>query len=183
MQDLINGYHISKVEGIIVGGSDRQGSIAKGLEEIKRLGGNNEDIVTIHDGVRPLVSQSIIEENIRITRQYGCAVTAHPVCESVVITDDEQAGFEDIKKRSATYSMTSPQTFMLGEITETYKHLDKQDNSEMPLLDAAMVYVQSGKKIHLVKEQNTNIKITTPEDYYILRAMLELEENKFIFGL
>ena len=53
----------------------------------------------------------------------------------------------------------------------------------MPLLDAAMVYASTGKKMHLVKEQNRNIKITTPEDFYYLKAMIELEENKFVFGL
>jgi len=53
----------------------------------------------------------------------------------------------------------------------------------MPLLDAAMVYAQAGGEVHLVKQQGANIKITTPEDYYFLKAMLELEENKFVFGL
>ena len=46
-----------------------------------------------------------------------------------------------------------------------------------------MVYASTGKKMHLVKEQNRNIKITTPEDFYYLKAMIELEENKFVFGL
>ena len=46
-----------------------------------------------------------------------------------------------------------------------------------------MVYAQAGGRVHLVKEQGTNIKITTPEDFYFLKALLELEENKYIFGL
>jgi len=53
----------------------------------------------------------------------------------------------------------------------------------MPLLDAAMIYAQTGQKVHLVKDQGANIKITTPEDFYFLKAILELEENKYIFGL
>ena len=87
------------------------------------------------------------------------------------------------KKRADTYSMTAPQTFQLGKIVEAYGQVNQLDRQDMPLLDAAMVYAQAGEKVHLVKEQGTNIKITTPEDAYFLKAILELQENKYIFGL
>ena len=79
--------------------------------------------------------------------------------------------------------MTSPQTFQLGRILEAYQKTEISGGSAIPLLDAAMVYARAGGEVHLVKEQGVNIKITTPEDYYFLKAMLELEENKFVFGL
>lgn len=50
-------------------------------------------------------------------------------------------------------------------------------------MDAALAYTYLGNEIHLIKENNHNIKITTPEDYYILKALLELEENRYVFGL
>ena len=53
----------------------------------------------------------------------------------------------------------------------------------IPILDAAIAYTYLGNKIHIVKENNNNLKITTPEDYYIMKAMLELEENKVVFGI
>ena len=137
----------------------------------------------IHDGVRPLVDLSILHENIRIARQHGCAVTVHPVTETVVITDAEDAGMDDFKKREDTYSMTSPQTFRLGRILDAYEKTELSEKGSVPLLDAAMVYARAGGEVHLVKEQGVNLKITTPEDYYFLKAMLELEENKFVFGL
>lgn len=183
MQNLLNLYQIQKVEKIIVGGSDRQSSLQRGLDEIIALGGTDEDIVVIHDGVRPLVSPTIIHENIRVAKQYGCAITVHPVTETVVITENEDARMENFKKRADTYSMTAPQTFQLGKITEAYKKTNNMEQDEMPLLDAAMVYAKLGGDVHLVKEQGSNIKITTPEDYYFLKAMLELEENKYVFGL
>ena len=182
MQGLIELYHINKVTKIVVGGNDRQSSLKKGLEAIEQIGGA-EDMVVIHDGVRPLVSPVVISENIRVARQYGCAITVHPVTESVVITDMLEADMDDFKKRADTYSMTSPQTFRLNEIVEAYKEVSQYEDEQTPLLDAAMVYAKHGGKVHLVKEQGPNIKITTPEDYYFLKAMLELEENKYIFGL
>lgn len=183
MRSLIRQYQISKAEEVIVGGSDRQDSLQRGLDAIIADGGKPEDIVVIHDGVRPLVSLPTIHENIRVAKQYGCAVTVHPVTETVVVTDTDEACMTDFKKRSDTYSMTAPQTFRLGKIMEAYQKISSTEQQGIPLLDAAMVYAQIGGEVHLVKEQGANIKITTPEDYYFLKAMLELEENKFVFGL
>ena len=183
MKGLLRLYQIEKVAEVIVGGSDRQNSLQKGLAWVLEHGGGNEDIVIIHDGVRPLVQLSTIHENIRIARQYGCAITVHPVTESVVITKSQEAEMNDFKKRADTYSLTAPQTFRLGSIWDAYQKVDFSKEGEMPLLDAAMVYAQAGGEIHLVKEQGANIKITTPEDFYCLKAILELEENKFVFGL
>lgn len=182
-QNLLNMYQTKKTDTIIVGGADRQNSICKGLEAIEVRGGQTDDIVLIHDGVRPLVSQTTISENIRIAKQYGSAVTVHPVTETMIITDSEEAMMSDFKKRADTFSMTAPQTFKFGDIKQAYSLMDESDEEDVPLLDAAMVYAKTGKDVHLVKELGTNIKITTPEDYYYLRAILELEENKYIFGL
>ena len=181
MRELLRLYQIKKANDIVVGGSDRQRSLRRGLNIIVENGGKPQDIVAIHDGVRPLVDLATIQENIRVAKQYGCAITVHPVTETVVVT--QAANMADFKKRSDTYSMTAPQTFQLGKIIEAYEKVDQSGEGEMPLLDAAMVYAQAGGEVHLVKQQGANIKITTPEDYYFLKAMLELEENKFVFGL
>ncbi len=183
MRELLRLYQIKKAKDIVVGGSDRQRRLRRGLNIIVENGGKPQDIVAIHDGVRPLVDLATIQENIRVAKQYGCAITVHPVTETVVVTQAEEANMADFKKRSDTYSMTAPQTFQLGKIIEAYEKVDQSGEGEMPLLDAAMVYAQAGGEVHLVKQQGANIKITTPEDYYFLKAMLELEENKFVFGL
>lgn len=183
MQQLLNLYQIRKVAKIIVGGNDRQNSLQRGLDAVKELRAQENDIVVIHDGVRPLVSIPTIRENIRVAEKHGCAVTVRPVTESVVITKSEEAEMTDFKERADTYSMTAPQTFQLGKITAAYREVRNLKQDGMPLLDAAMVYAQAGGNVHLVKEQGANIKITTPEDFYFLKAILELEENKYVFGL
>lgn len=183
MKNLIQIYQISKVSMVIVGGKNRQDSLWRGLDALMENGEYKDDIVVIHDGVRPMVSLNTIHENIRVAKQYGCAITVHPVTETVVITQTEEAKMPNFMKRSDTYSMTAPQTFRLGIIIDAYRKNKNQIQEDIPLLDAAMVYAQTGGDIHLVKEQGANIKITTPEDYYFLKAMLELEENKYVFGL
>lgn len=183
MNRLLQFYQIKKVNRVVVGGSDRQGSLQRGLDALVENGGTGDDIVVIHDGVRPLVTLAAIHENIRVAKQYGCAITVHPVTETVVVTGNEAVGMSGFQKRSDTYSLTSPQTFRLGKLIEAYRGIETINQGEIPLLDAAMVYAGTGGEVHLVKEQGANIKITTPEDFYFLKALLELEENKYIFGL
>ncbi|WP_320972151.1 IspD/TarI family cytidylyltransferase [Enterocloster bolteae] len=182
MQDLIRQYSFRKVEKVVAGGKNRQTSLKNGLKYIIDKGGQYEDIIVIHDGVRPLVEMNIIDENIRVAERYGSAMTVKPVIESVVITDKQEAVFTDFKKRDDTYSLTAPQSFKLRNIMTVY-NTPEPGRQPFPLLDAALAYTYLGNDIHVVVENNNNLKITTPEDYYIFKAMLELEENKYVFGL
>ena len=116
MQELLKRFPLTTKISVIAGGKDRQGSIQNGIDFILQNGGTDEDLIVIHDGVRPLIEKDIISENIRIAAKEGCAMTVHPVVESMIVTETENAGFADIKKRDDTYSITSPQTFKLGII-------------------------------------------------------------------
>ena len=94
MRELLRLYQIKKANDIVVGGSDRQRSLRRGLNIIVENGGKPQDIVAIHDGVRPLVDLATIQENIRVAKQYGCAITVHPVTETVVVTQAEEANMD-----------------------------------------------------------------------------------------
>lgn len=180
MESLIELYHLKKVQKVVVGGCNRQDSVEKGLEYLKNQKIKNDDLVLIHDGVRPLVSELTISENIRVAQELGCAVTVRSVSETVIVSEQNDIRFTDFQKRENTYSITSPQTFKFKLIYTAYETVVDDD---MPLLDSAMVYSKNGGMVHLVKEQGSNIKITTPEDYYYLKALLELEENRYVFGI
>lgn len=186
LKELVTQYNLSKVVEIVVGGNDRQNSIVRGLKIVEKIQSdtdNPNNVVVIHDGVRPLVDIDVISNNIFEAKKYGCAMTVHSVRESVVITDGEDASIDDFKERGKTYTLTSPQSFRLDVIQEAFREIESDEYNGMPLLDAAMVYAKTKGAVRLVKEQNANIKITTPEDFYYLKAILELEEQKYIFGL
>lgn len=182
METMIRRYGLKKIKAVISGGKDRQDSVLNGVDYIKKNGASDEDVIIIHDGVRPLIQESILSENIRVAKKYGSAMTVRPVIESVVITGNDEAQFEDFKKRDDTYSLTAPQSFKLKLLVQAYKDIEGKD-TPMPLLDSALVFTYLGNNIHIIKENNNNIKVTTPEDYYILKAMLELEENRYVFGI
>ena len=182
LNGLINKFSLKKVTAVIAGGKDRQGIILNGVKYIQTQGARDNDIVVIHDGVRPLVQESILSENVRIALEYGSAITARPVVESVVITNNDEVSFESFQKRDDTYSLTSPQTFQLKKLMDAYCETESS-STPLPFLDSALMYTYLGNNIHIIKESNQNLKITTAEDYYILKAMLELQENKAVFGI
>lgn len=182
LETIIGRYYLKKIKAIISGGKNRQDSVLNGLKYLQSNGALDEDIIVIHDGVRPLIQESILSENIRVANKYGNAMTVRPVIESVVITNTDEAVFENFKKRDDTFSLTSPQSFKLSVLTQAYDEIKGKD-TPMPLLDSALVFTYLGNSIHIIKENNSNIKVTTPEDYYILKAMLELEENRYVFGI
>lgn len=182
MESMLPRYGIKKVKAVITGGKSRQDSILNGIKYICNKGALDEDIVVIHDGVRPLIQENILSENIRVAKKYGSAMTVRPVIESVVITDREEVKFENFMNRDNTYSLSAPQSFKLGILLRAYEEIEGKD-TPIPLLDSALVFTYLGNKIHIIQENNNNIKVTTPEDYYILKAMLELEENRYVFGI
>ena len=182
LNQLLLKHSFRKPVYVTAGGKDRQSSVLNGMRAIMELGADKDAVVVIHDAVRPLVEPAIIAENIKVSIRSGCCMTVRPVVETVVITNKGAAGFENMKKRDDTYSLTSPQTFKLSLLQGVYDHLVSND-SKIPLLDPAMAYAYQGNQIPLVIENGKNIKVTTPEDYYVLKAILELEENRAVFGL
>ena len=141
MESLLQRYGIKKVKAVISGGRDRQDSVLNGLKYIQSSGASDEDVVVIHDGVRPLIQESILSENVRVAKKYGNAMTVRPVIESVVITSNDEAGFEDFKKRDDTYSLTAPQSFQLGMLTKAYKDIEDKDVQDKK--EAAEKYCQT----------------------------------------
>ena len=180
MEKLVKEYNFTKVSQIIDGGKDRQSSIQKGLAAIRDP--DESDIVIIHDGVRPLLREEIILENIRVAQEHGNAMTVRPNIETVVVTDSDSAMLADFKPREITYTLTSPQTFRTLELMEAYRGIVGNEKL-MALPDAALLYAELGKATYLVKDPNLNLKITKPEDFYYLKSYLDLDESKQILGL
>lgn len=180
MEKLVEDYHFTKVCQVIDGGADRQSSVRKGLAAITEA--EDSDVVVIHDGVRPLLREEIILENIRTAREKGNAMTVQPNIETVVVTDSDAAQDADFKPRALTYTLTAPQTFQIKELREAYRSAEGDaELSQLP--DTSLLYAKLGKTIHLVKDGNPNLKITRPEDFYYLKSYLDFTENKQILGL
>ena len=149
------------------GGESRFQSVKNGLEKIM----DNEGLVAIHDGVRPLVSTDIIGASFRLAAVHGSAVAAVRLKESIRITDQDTTKALD---RSRYRLIQTPQTFNISLIKQAYAL--KEDEA---LTDDASVAERSGHRISLFEGSYDNIKITTPEDLIVADALMKSQRQLF----
>ncbi len=147
------------------GGDTRFQSVRNGLDLLE-----GDGLVAIHDGVRPLVSEDIIGASFRLAAIHKCAVAAIRLKESIRITDQDTTKAVD---RSKFRLIQTPQTFDLQLIKKAYQ--GKEDES---LTDDASVAEKAGYSISLFEGSYENIKITTPEDLIVAKALMDKKQSK-----
>lgn len=177
---LLERNFIHKVKSIVPGGNTSQQSIFNGLKAIKEDNVQDDDIVLIHDGVRPLITADLITENINSVKKYGNAITVSYSNETA-ITIDEDVNIKSIPDRNIIRIAKAPQSFYFKDIWQTHIKADTENIDTM--IDSASLMTHYGYKLHTVMSPPYNIKITTPSDYYIFRALYEAKENSQIFGI
>lgn len=182
LQGLIQKFNITKQVSVVEGGKDRQDSVKNGIAAISK-NAKDDDVILIHDSVRPLVTEGVIIQNIEQTKIHGCVMTVKPAIETVAVSGNEEVDFHQFQRRDITYSLTSPQSFRYDVLKKIMSYQDDK-NGDVPILDLAMLYAYMGNKVYMIKEKDSsNLKITTPADYYYFKATVELEESKKILGL
>ena len=178
LRRLLKRYAITKVTMIVPGGDTGHMSIYNGLEAMKGSA-KDDDIVLIHDGVRPLITGELISRNIEAVKQYGNAITVEPARESVVQSIDGET-IAAVPYRDEMYTAKAPQSFRYGRILELYERSYREGKA---FIDSSHLCGNYGEPMHMVLSTKNNMKITTPADFYIYRALYEALENQQIFGL
>lgn len=178
-KNLINKYHMNKVASVVPGGNSGQESIFNGLKAVRDLY-PEESIVLIHDGVRPLINAQIISDDISSVIENGSAITVSPAIETIVLKQrDGHVG--DILDRSNCEMAKAPQCFYLKDIYNA--HLKAIEEGKLDFIDSASIMKYYGHQLSTVVGPAENIKITTPSDFYIFRAIIDAKENMQILGL
>lgn len=175
---LLNRYEITKVSWIVDGGGTGQASRHAGLQAIA-ADSPESSIVLIHDGVRPLITQQLISDNIESVVLHGSAITCTKFNETVVSSRTQQ--IEDVIPREHIYAAQAPQSFRLGPILGLYDRAVA--DGETDTIDSCGLLHRYGLPIHRVDGPRSNIKITTVEDFYVARAFFDVLENRQIGGL
>lgn len=181
LKKLVKKYEISKVKSIVEGGKTGQESIINALKEAEKIKTTEEDIVLIHDGVRPIIDEELIESNIKNVKKYGTSISCLKQRETTIISKSHSE-IEEITKRDDTYVARAPQTFFLNDILEAENK--SIENNDLDCIDSCSVMIKYGKHKmpHITECSNDNIKITTPEDYYIAQALIKQRKNKEVWG-
>ncbi len=179
-KELIKEYNLTKVAGIVCGGETAQDSIYNGLK--KAAEENDPDsIVLLHDGVRPYINSDVITRNIESVKKHRSAITSTLSYETVVISKDgDKVDSAPIRKEA--FTAQAPQSFYLKDILDAHECIRKTPTGYENMVDACTIMKTLGREVHLVEGNRGNIKVTTPEDVYIFRGLLQYKENEQAFG-
>ena len=178
LEKMLKKFEINKVRKIVPGGTTGQDSIYMGLVAAKECSKGEDDIVLIHDGVRPLITEQTITDNIEKVREEGSCITCIPATETFGVTQED--GGLEIPTRDNSLIARAPQSFYLKDILAAHEKAKAEGRNDF--IDSCTMMHHYGYKLGRVIGPMENIKITTPTDYFIFKAMVEVHENQQIFG-
>ena len=162
---LVDAFQFTKVSTVVAGGVKRQDSVWEGLRAIK----SDADVVMVHDGVRPFISQELLAKTGQAMERAGAAVVAVPVKDTIKTVSPRGAVVTTLD-RSTLWAIQTPQVFR-RDILE--KAFEKAMNDGFYATDDAALVERLGEKVIIVEGSYENIKITTPEDLVLGEAILK----------
>ena len=178
LEKMLKKFEINKVRKIVPGGETGQDSIYQGLVAAKTISDGYKDIVLIHDGVRPLITTQTITDNIEKVLEDGSCITCIPATETFVVCQPD--GSLKIPSRADSLIARAPQSFYLEDILQAHEQARSEGRHDF--IDSCTMMHHYGHQMGKVIGPMENIKITTPTDYFVFKAMVEVHENQQIFG-
>lgn len=178
LEKQLRKFEITKVIKVVPGGETGQQSIYNALCAAENAG-TDDSIVLIHDGVRPLITEQTITDNINKVKQSGSCITCIPATETLVVRQTD--GSLEIPSRADSLIARAPQSFFLKDIIAAHRRALAEGRNNF--IDSCTMMSQYGYKLGTIIGPMENIKITTPTDFFVLRAMMKVHEDQQIFGL
>lgn len=179
LQSYANQFCIKKLKWIFPGGDTGFESIHNGIYGLKEAGCDDEDLVLIHDGVRPLLSQEIISSNIATCKAYGYAVTGIQCREAILESHDGFTTKTSIPRDTLIRTQT-PQTFRLGNIIRAHEHAKVKGITNTVSSCTLIAELDEDIEMHIVPGSEKNIKITTVEDLEMIKALMHTSKDTWL---
>ncbi|MDE7492635.1 2-C-methyl-D-erythritol 4-phosphate cytidylyltransferase, partial [Streptococcus agalactiae] len=161
MNNLVERFNLTKVKAVVAGGETGQMSIFKGLEAAEQLA-TDDAVVLIHDGVRPLINEEVINANIQSVKETGSAVTSVRAKETVVLVNDSSK-ISEVVDRTRSFIAKAPQSFYLSDILSIER--DAISKGITDAIDSSTLMGMYNRELTIVEGPYENIKITTPDDF------------------
>jgi 2-C-methyl-D-erythritol 4-phosphate cytidylyltransferase len=165
-EHVVEQYGFAKVRRIVPGGAERQNSVLNGLRAVE--GARDDDVVLIHDGVRPFIPVQVLERAVQAAVVHDGALVAVPVKDTVKVVTDGVV--RDTPLRENLWLAQTPQVFQYGTILAAHEVAAAEGFLGT---DDAMLVERLEKEVHIVIGDYRNIKITTPEDLILAEAFLQ----------
>lgn len=172
-ENYITKYRLNKIKWLVPGGATNQMSIWNAIDYLKKNGGvHDDDIILVHDGIRPLVSNEIIKDCIQVCEKNGNAVAITPCNEAMVISKTGTSSTESID-RSLIWKTQTPHAMHLKDMHELISSTINRGVTNS--VAVCTMLIESGKPIYFSKGNNLNFKLTTPEDIDLFIGILKAQ--------
>lgn len=179
---LLHKFGIDKVRDIVVGGNTAQESIYNGLKAAVNDPNNDENtVVLIHDGVRPIINKKIIADSIKSVNEFGSSISSIPAFETIAESLDEGNTVENVTNRNLMYVLQAPQAFKLYEIHDVNRR-SLEDGLMGSFIDQAHMMNHYGYGLHMTPGFRGNVKITVPIDLSFFKFLVDSGEFKNVTG-
>ena len=170
-------YDLTKVVDIVPGGIKGQDSIYHGLVCAKQHY-PEDSMVLIHDGVRPLAMEKTSIECMEVAKEKGNCIVCVPAMETIVTKKAD--GSLEVPDRNSVLIARAPQCFVLKDVLEAHQKALAEDRHDF--VDTCAMMNHYGYELHTIIGTVENIKITTPADYFMFKAIIEAREESAVFG-
>lgn len=164
--EICKHYGYDKVRKVVAGGKERQDSVYNGLQSIAK----DTAYVMVHDGARPFVTEAIIERGLDGAKEKGAAIMAVPVKDTIKECTIEDGRVENTPMRQKLWSIQTPQIFKYNILINAYNYVREHT---LQVTDDSMAVEAFGEKVYIVEGEYTNIKLTTPEDIVLAKALIK----------
>ncbi len=171
LEEQLKKFEINKVGAIVPGGETGQDSIYNGLVAAHKLYGEDCNVL-IHDGVRPLITGQIISDCVNTVTEKGNCITCVPATETLVVKKED--GTLEMPTRANSFIAKAPQCFRLMDILEAHHKAHK--NGRHDFIDSCTMMSYYGHQLNTIIGPMENIKITTPIDFFIFKAMSQADD-------
>lgn len=168
-------FGISKLKWIVTGGKTGQESIRNGVYNLEGKV-NADDLIVIHDGVRPLVESDVLTDVILKAETYGNAVTSMPYNEQIfVINDKDETTTNQYIPRETLRRVATPQAYHFGNLDKRYHEAFKKKIGIYGSSYTNTMMVELGETLHFAIGSDKNIKLTTKDDLALFKAYLKMD--------
>lgn len=171
-------FSITKLKDIILGGSSAQESIRNGVNSLKDIC-NDDDLIIIHDGVRPLVDDFVLSDVIVKAKQFGNAVTSMPYNEQIFKIYDDFSTKEYIP-RETLRRVSTPQAYNFKKLYDSYEKAFNENIGIGPSSYTNTMMVELGEILYFAAGSDKNIKLTTKENLEMFKAFLKMDRDDWL---
>ncbi len=173
-------FNITKLKWVVSGGSSAQESIRNGVYDLEDKAGD-EDIVIIHDGIRPLVDDTVLTDVIQKAMQFGNGVTSLPYNEQIfIVNPEDETTTRKYIPRETLRRVSTPQAYQFRKLNDAYHKAFEQGIGIRGSQYTNTMMVELGETLHFAAGSDKNIKLTTKDDLEMFKGYMKMDKDTWL---